>query len=60
MKVFDNLFSSLYLFFDAIDDGRPGNKESIDVVNSPYDLDFIKKTSSVILSSSLIEHSDVI
>ncbi len=26
MKLIDNLFSSLYLFFDAIDDGRPGNK----------------------------------
>ena len=26
MKLIDNLVSSLYLFFDAIDDGRPGNK----------------------------------
>jgi len=26
MKLFDNIFSSIYLFFEAIDDGRPGNK----------------------------------
>ncbi|MGV8135305.1 MAG: hypothetical protein AB2L20_08820 [Mangrovibacterium sp.] len=45
MKIIDNLFCSLFLFFDAIDDGRPGNKGTIDVVNSPYDLDFIKKSS---------------
>ena len=27
MKIIDNLFCSLYLFFDAIDDGRPGIRE---------------------------------
>lgn len=26
MRIIDNLFASLYLFFEAIDDGRPGNK----------------------------------
>lgn len=26
MKFFDNIFASIYLFFEAIDDGRPGNK----------------------------------
>jgi len=27
MKIIDNLFSSLYLFFEAIDDGRPDTRE---------------------------------
>lgn len=26
MKLIDNIFSSIYLFYEAIDDGRPGNK----------------------------------
>lgn len=26
MRFFDNIFASIYLFFEAIDDGRPGNK----------------------------------
>ena len=26
MKLIDNIFSSIYLFLEAIDDGRPGNK----------------------------------
>ena len=29
MKIIDNLFSSLYLFFEAIDDGRPGNSSIV-------------------------------
>ena len=26
MRYFDNIFSSIYLFFEAIDDNRSGNK----------------------------------
>jgi len=26
MKLIDNIFSSIYLFYEVIDDGRPGNK----------------------------------